>query len=440
MTSEPDRGPDSAYVWIWLPHQDSPVVAGRVAQTGQRYDGQPVLVFTYARSYRERDDAIALFTPELPLAAGTFDPTRPGEPAGRTDWRGWPAPAQRSPLALAGCLRDAAPDAWGRRVINMRLAENTAVDLSELTYLLASGSDRVGALDFQQSATEYQPRGERASLEQLVAAADLIEKGMPIPEELAAAAGHGTSIGGARPKALLEDGQRQLIAKFASSTDTRPVVKAEAVGMLLAARVGLDVPQVEVVITDQGKEVLLVDRFDRPAGGGRRLVVSALTVLGLREQESYYAGYADLARAIRHPGWADAAQQLRELFTRMVLNIAISNTDDHLRNHAAFWDGRRLRLTPAYDLSPQPRSTQVASHAIKLTRAGERASQFRVAQAAAPDFLLTTAEAQEVIDHVVDTITGSWDEVCDQALLTRAERAQLWKRELLNDYAFYDYA
>ncbi len=438
MTSEPGR--DAAYVWIWLPGETGPVVAGQVAQTRQRYDEQPVLVFTYARSYREREDAIALFTPELPLAPGTFDPTRPGEPAGGVGWNGWPNPAQRSPLALAGCLRDAAPDAWGRRVLNLRLAEDTAVDLSELTYLLASGSDRVGALDFQQSATDYQPRGERASLEQLVAAAELIERGIPIPDELAAAAGHGTAIGGARPKALLEDGPRQLVAKFASSTDTRPVVKAEAVGMLLAARVGIEVPAVELVVTDQGKEVLLVDRFDRPAGGGRRFVVSALTVLGLREQESYYAGYADLAQAIRHPGWADAGHQLRELFTRLVFNIAISNTDDHLRNHAAFWDGQQLRLTPAYDLSPQPRSTQVASHAIKLTRDGQRASQFRVARAAAPDFLLTAAEAQEVIDHVVETVTGSWDEMCDQALLTRAERAQLWKREFLNEYAFYDYA
>lgn len=401
----------------------------------------PVIAFVYARSYQARRDAISLFTPELPLAPGAIDPTRAGllSAGAGGAWAGWPPTAERSPTALAGCLRDAAPDAWGRRVINMRLASNPEVELSELTYLLHSTSDRIGGLDFQISPTDYVPRGDAATLEQLAEAADLIERGEPVPAELAAAAGHGTSIGGARPKALLEDGDRRVVAKFSSTTDDRPVVKAEAVGMLMAARVGLVVPRVEVVRAG-GKDVLLVDRFDRPGGGTRRLVVSALTVLGLREEEAYYAGYGDLALAIRHPGWDDAGRQLRELYTRLVLNIAISNTDDHLRNHAAFWDGHQLRLTPAYDLCPQPRSTQVATHAIRLTGDGERASQFRVARAAAPEFLLTDAEGQEVIDHVVATIRTCWDEVCDEARLSVRERDQLWRREFLNDYAFYDSA
>lgn len=441
MTSEPfeEATPETAYVWVWLPGQREPVVAGSVTQTRQRFGGNPVIAFVYARSYRARPDAISLFAPELPLREGTFDPTRPADAAGPAiggrAWKGWPSVAERSPQALAGCLRDAAPDAWGRRVINTRLAANADADLSEMTYLVQAGSDRTGALDFQTSATTYEPRGAHATLEQLAAAAELVEKGMPIPDELAAAAGHGTSIGGARPKALLTDGSRQMVAKFSSTTDTRPVVKAEAVGMLMAARVGLDVPQVEVVSAG-GKDVLLVDRFDRPAGGGRLMVVSALTVLGLREEESRYATYADLAVAMRHAGWNDSADQLRELFTRLVLNIAISNTDDHLRNHAAFWDGSTLRLTPAYDVSPQPRSTQVATHAIGLTADGERVSQFRVARAAAADFLLSPADADAIIDHVVTTIETSWVDVCDEARLTTAEREQLWKREFLNDYAF----
>lgn len=445
MTSRPaeNETPTTAYVWTWLPGALEPVVAGSITQTRQRFGDTPVIVFTYARSYREHPDAISLFTPELPLRGGAIDPTRPDETArlsgtgpGQT-WAGTPPAADRSPLPLAGCLRDAAPDAWGRRVTNMRLADNADIDFSEITYLLRSGSDRTGNLDFQASPTNYVPRGEKATLEQLVAAAELIEQGMPIPDELAAAAGHGTSIGGARPKARLAEGDREMVAKFSSSTDTRPVVKAEAVGMLMAARVGIDVAPVEVVNTRDGKDVLLVDRFDRTPEGGRRAVVSALTVLGLREEESRYASYGNLAQAIRHPGWADSAQQLRELYTRLVLNIAISNTDDHLRNHAAYWDGHELRLTPAYDVSPQARSTSVASHAIKLTASGESASQFRVARAAAPEFLLTEVEGQDVIDHVIDTITDSWDDVCDEARLTQAERDQLWKREFLNDYAFY---
>lgn len=286
MTSDSTMAetPDSAYVWVWLPGALDPVVAGRLVQTQQQFGNQPVLVFAYARSYRDRADAVSLFTSELPLVRGTFDPTRPGESAGPSavdppaGWAGWPAPSERSPLPLAGCLRDAAPDAWGRRVINVRLAENPDVDLSELTYLLRSGSDRTGALDFQTSATEYVHRGEAATLEQLVEAAELVERGLPIPEDLAAAAQHGTSIGGARPKALLGDGDRRMVAKLSSTTDTRPVVKAEAVGMLMASHVGIEVPGVQVVSTCAGKDVLLIDRFDRPTEGGRRSVVSALTV------------------------------------------------------------------------------------------------------------------------------------------------------------------
>jgi serine/threonine-protein kinase HipA len=430
--------PSRLYVWAWLPGKTEPVVAGVLEQTRARFGSEPVLVFAYARSYRENPEAISLFAPELPLAPGTMDPTRPGRTTGGEfpEWRGSPAATDRSPMPIAGALRDAAPDGWGRRVINMRLAGNPDVELNEMAYLMNSGSDRTGALDFQESNSEYVARGGKASLEQLVKAAVLIERGEPLPDDLAAAAGHGTSIGGARPKALLVDGDRQLVAKFSSSTDDRPVVKAEAVGMMLARHVGVEVPDVEVV-TSAGKDVLLIDRFDRTAAGGRRMVVSALTILGVREEEARYASYADLAQAIRFPGWADTEHQLRELYTRLVLNVVIGNTDDHLRNHAAFWNGSRMWLTPAYDVSPQRRSTTVATHAIGLTSDGQRASQLRVARAAGRDFLLTPSEAEGVIDHVVSTVNKEWDGACDEAGLTKLERDQLWGREFMNDYIFW---
>lgn len=428
MTS--DQAADRAYVWVWLPGRTDPVVAGVLTDTGARFDKEPVLGFRYARSYRDRPDAVSLFGPELPLTDAALDPTDPP----RTSL---PSGHRRSPRALAGCLRDAAPDAWGRRVLNLRLAHTPDAVLGELTYLLASGSNRIGNLDFQSSPTRYEPRGNAATLEQLVAAADLIEKGEEIPDDLAAAAGHGTSIGGARPKALLEDRGRHLIAKFSSSTDSRPVVKAEAVGMLLAARVGIRVAPVSVVRA-AGRDVLLVERFDRPPDGTRRAVVSALTVLGLREMESRHASYVDLADTVRYPGWRDPAETLRELFTRLVFNVCIGNNDDHLRNHAAFWDGHLLELTPAYDLAPQPRSTQVSTQAIGIARDGERSSQLRVCRRVAGEFLLSSGDADAVIDHVVSTIRSEWDEVCDLARLTAAERAQLMGREILNDYIFYD--
>lgn len=321
------------YVWVWLPGAVVPVVAGSLTRTDNLLAGEPVLVFTYARSYRSRADAISLFPPELPVRAGTFDPSSPTS-------------GGREPLAIHGCLRDAGPDGWGRRVLNLRHAGDADVELSELTYLARSGSDRIGALDFQESATEYRHRGQAASLGQLMRAAALIEAGEDVPEDLVAAAGHGTSIGGAQPKALLEHDGRHLIAKFPSSTDERPLVQAEAAATYLAARAGLAVPGAEVM-TVSGRQVLILDRFDRGPSGTRRQMLSALTLLGPSAMASRHSSYADLADNIRRGPWTDVPGTLREMYARLVFNVCISNTDDHLRNHAAFWDGTHLQLTPA---------------------------------------------------------------------------------------------
>src|SRR5690606_37763317 len=131
------------------------------------------------------------------------------------------------------------------------------------TYLLESGSERIGALDFQASATEYIPRqGRHASLEELIRSAEMVEQGIPLRPELDQALQHGSSLGGARPKVLIEDGERKLIAKFSASTDLYNVVKAEFIAMRLAQEVGLNVAQVQLTRA-MGKDVLLVERFDR---------------------------------------------------------------------------------------------------------------------------------------------------------------------------------
>ncbi|TJV12512.1 MAG: type II toxin-antitoxin system HipA family toxin, partial [Mesorhizobium sp.] len=128
--------------------------------------------------------------PELPLKAGEL-PLLPG-------------------LTMPGCIRDAAPDAWGRRVIlnrkfGVKGDEIARLDISELTFLLESGSDRIGALDFQFSPTNYEPRAlANATLEELVQSAERVEKGIPLTPELDQALHHGSSIGGARPKAQVE--------------------------------------------------------------------------------------------------------------------------------------------------------------------------------------------------------------------------------------------
>lgn len=141
---------------------------------------------------------------------------------------------------MPGSIRDASPDAWGRRVLinrKMSVKEKEAAEheLSELTYLLESGSDRAGALDFQLSADHYVPRGmAQASIEDLLRSAEQVEKGVPLSPELDRALQHRTSLGGARPKALLASHDRKCVAKFSTSTDLYNVVKAEFIAMRLA--------------------------------------------------------------------------------------------------------------------------------------------------------------------------------------------------------------
>ena len=123
---------------------------------------------------------------------------------------------------------------------------------------------------------------------------------------------------------------------------------------------------------------------------------------------------------------------LQEIYRRLVFNVCAGNTGDHLRNHAAFWDGSHLALTPAYDLEPVARRGREASHAIALTLDGRRDSRLKTALAAAAEFHLTEAAARAVID----AIRRHWDEACDQARLTEGERNGLWGREILNAYIF----
>ena len=415
MTSD-DPPPREAFVWIWLPGATEPVVAGRIQTEGSRY------IFNYGRSYLSRPEAIPIHLPELPLRAGAIEP----EP----------------PLEIANALRDASPDAWGRRVIVNRLTgvrgrSADLVDLDELTFMLQSGSDRIGALDFQVSPTEYVPRESgSASLEDLLRAADLVDRGLPLGPDLAEALQHGTSIGGARPKCLVRSGDRRHVAKFSSSTDAYGVVKAEFVAMRLAAIVGLDVARVELVRA-MGRDILLVGRFDRElteAGWTRRAMVSALTLLGLDERMAAHASYEDLADLIR-ARFTLPTETLRELFARMTFNILVGNTDDHARNHAALWDGNLLTLTPAYDICPQSRVGREASQAMRI-HGRERRSQLVLCLASAHKFLLAEDEAMGIMRRQIASIQAHWDEICDEARLADTDRRLLWRRQVLNDLAF----
>lgn len=407
---------EEAYVWIWLPGSASPVVAGLLSRADGRY------VFNYGQSYLARPNAISIYEPELPLRPGIL-PLPPG-------------------LSMPGSIRDASPDAWGRRVIINRMLglkgqKADAAELDELTYLLESGSDRIGALDFQLSPTHYVPRHRQAaSIEELMRSAERVEKGEPLRPELDQALQHGTSLGGARPKVLIDADERKHIAKFSASNDLYNVVKTEFVAMRLAAAAGLDAAPVKLACA-LGKDVLLVERFDRVRAGEawhRKLLVSALTLLALDEMMARYASYEQLAEIIRHR-FTDPRGTLRELFGRLVFSILSGNTDDHARNHAAFWDGKTLALTPAYDICPQGRTGREASQAM-LIHGGERLSRLSTCLDAAANFLMTPDQAKQVVAGQIKVIREQWTAICDEAALPETDRSLLWGRQFLNPFAF----
>ena len=417
MTSK--KSYSEAFVWLWLPGETEPVVAGKLEADNDN------ILFNYGKSYLERlndtKPAIPIYEPELPLKAGAL-PLLNG-------------------LSMPGCIRDAAPDAWGRRVIinkkmGLRGANTDTAELDELIYLLESGSDRIGALDFQHSPSEYVPRSAaNVPIEELLESAQRVENGVPLTSELDLALYHGSSIGGARPKALIEDADRKFIAKFSSSSDLYSVVKAEFIAMRLAGLAGLNVAPIKLTKA-ANKDVLLIERFDREKveqGWSRKAMISSLTLFELDDMMARYASYETFAEIIRHR-FTDPKETLKELFSRLVFNILCGNTDDHARNHAAFWDGVELSLTPAYDICPQGRSGNEASQAM-LISGNNNLSQIKSCIDTAHNFLLSRDNARAIFEHQKEVIEEHWHTVCDAALLSEVDKKLLWRRQFLNPFS-----
>jgi serine/threonine-protein kinase HipA len=322
--------------------------------------------FAYGTRYIERPDAFEIDPVSLSLAD-------------RLRVRGaelFPA----NQLTQFGGIRDAAPDAWGRRVIEAQ-RRVPANSLSEADYLLGAGSDRVGALDVRGALAGSAQAGAAPvrSLPYLLEAAERVEQGLPVPTALIDFFGSAPGAGGARPKASVRDETNLLwLAKFPAVGDAFDVAQAEYCTLQLARRCGLSVPQVRVQDIG-GKSVLLIRRFDRywqapgatpdsntvlhqtlPSAGldeCRLPFVSGLTLVACDEFESRLKGYRDLALAVRervHPTHIRANSE--ELFGRMVFNIFVSNDDDHLRNHGFVRDPRLpgWTLSPLYDVVPRP--------------------------------------------------------------------------------------
>ena len=376
-------------VFIYLPGQAEAVPAGKLDMSTNRAGDFDHASFRYGAKYLERHAALDVD----PVSAKRGELGEVLTPV--------------NGLGMFGAIRDAAPDSWGRRVIENRLRREGP--LEEWLYLDHAGSERAGALDVRPEPNS--PAAATAlpgtiELRYLLDAADRIEAGEDVPAKLMHYFEGGPTMGGMRPKAVISMDGRQYVAKFPSKKDRFNVPAVERATLELARQAGLNVPATELVSMPDGRSVMLIERFDRePLDNGlqaRRHMVTALTMLGLYEMESPDARYADIADVISQRGPAcRVAEDRTELFGRMVFNILVHNDDDHLRNHSFLYDaqGGGWTLSPLYDVVPAPVAAMERDLHLSIGPMG-RAARLDNAFQGAGQFKLLDKHALMIIDRI----------------------------------------
>lgn len=381
------------FVYITPPGQTESVTAGRFVLTKSR-DGTPLGKFVYGKSYLARNEAVEIDPVELKLSDETSETARLG--------------------GVFGALRDAGPDYWGRRVIEKHSGKTM---LGEIDYLLESPDDRAGALGFglgqdppapRRAFNKTQDLGKLQKIADEIVRGEIKEKGPDAiqAEELMLI---GTSMGGARPKTVVEDDQGLWIAKFNRPDDRWSFAKVEHAMLVLARKCGIGTSESRVVQVG-GKDVLLVHRFDRfktEKGYARARMISGLTLLQADEDERDRWSYISMAEEIRRIV-AKPSKDAPELFRRMCFNALISNLDDHPRNHALITKEREWNLSPAYDLMPSPVIAQdqrdlamICGDRGRLACASNILSQHT-------RFLLGPVEAKTIVENMRQLVSATW--------------------------------
>ena len=406
MTSEP--GATECYVYVTLPGTSIFVTAGRFVLEPDRR-GVPVGRFVYGRSYLANPDAVPIDPIDLKLADTTYRTT--------------------ALKGVFGALRDASPDYWGRRVIERHAG---MPQLGEIDYLLHGPDDRAGALGFGLGPEPPAPEkkfNKTLDLEELSALADAIIAGEDVPSGPEAGQVEdlmliGTSMGGARPKAVVEDSDGLWLAKFNRGDDKWNHARVEHAMLHLAGACGVHAAQSRIENV-AGRDMLLVKRFDRESadhGYLRARMISGLTMLRTEDTHQHRDrwSYVLLAEELRRIS-AQPRDDAAELFRRMVFNALITNTDDHPRNHAAIARDADWKLSPAYDLTPSmPVSLEHRDLAMACGDMGRYANaQNMLSQCAR--FHLKTEEASVIIDTMENLVKASWHSIARRAGVTEAD-------------------
>ena len=344
--------------------------------------------FTYHSDYLTLSNSYAL-DPDLDLVLG-------------------PLHTDGLPRAFADC----APDRWGRNLIQKQIRAQAAQDhrtppaVDDTDYLVGvSDLTRQGALRFRQPGNRDWLATDRAvpkliELPALLRASDRLSDHPDDLESIKVLLGAGTgTLGGARPKASIRDGERLLVAKFSKPTDEWDVIAWEATALDIAERAGVKVPARRLIRVD-GRAVLLLDRFDRVADT-RIGYWSAMTLLGAADGQS--GDYVEFAEALAEVG-VDTAADLRQLWRRIALSVVIHNTDDHLRNHGLLRQGSGWRLSPAFDINPNPHTGEPRSTTIGGASPN---AEIDALMTYAPTFGLDRSTAGRTLDQVRDA-ARSW--------------------------------
>lgn len=387
------------FVYITLSGKTSAVTAGKFV-LGKNARGDALGQFVYRGKYLDDRRAIEIDPIELKLSKRTYETALLN--------------------GLFGALRDAGPDYWGRRVIEKHTGKTK---LGELDYLLESPDDRAGALGFGLNTEPPAPLrkfNQTIDLEKLQALADALVKDElpndPQAQQVQDLMLLGTSMGGARPKAVVQDDDGLWVAKFNRDDDRWNNTRVEHSMLRLARECGLTTAESKIG-TVGGKDVLLVKRFDREKtskGYARARMVSGLTMLRsdeapeTRQNWSYIILVEELRRIVE-----ELKKEAKELFRRVCFNALISNIDDHPRNHAIIAKEQNWRLSPAYDLTPStPVSQEHRDLALDCGDQGRYANANNILSQHAR-FLLERNEAEKIINDMKRQVEATWyDTAC----------------------------
>lgn len=374
------------YTGMYLPEERkaTPVGLLRIGRRGVNEYGD----FAYGLRYRAKDDAIALNPAFMPTksAAFTFQPRR-----------------LRDGGALNLTFKDSLPDAWGELVLRY---ENNWKPLTTEQMLLKTNANRVGALVFSLTSEmpATSPADGRVRLDDLAEAARCLAFELEVPKELKQLLGRWGTLGGARPKASLIRDHTLWIAKFPAKGDEVDVQTLEACTLRLADLCGIRVPQFKLEPL-QKINTLLVRRFDRPGTvkQGQRIHYLSAAAFTDSPYDSNKGSYTGLANQLRLHG-SKVPGDLLDLFRRLVFNVLIDNTDDHVKNHGVLHTGSNLyELSPAFDMVPQ--LTNLGYMGMAITEGSETPHLDAVLKVASHFGLLNAAASRE-IKRIRDVLSG----------------------------------